>query len=427
MHTDSRPSFELNITGLGAAGEGVGRLGDGRVAFVAGALPGDRVQARLLQQNKKHLTAELTAVVVASPERVVSLCGITACHACALKELSQAGQTRQKRDHVLANLERIGHVEPREDPGDLICSGDGWHYRHRVRLHAAWNGSRFELGYFSPRSHALVPVSACPVLWPELEALAISLAEAVSVLPRAAGITEAQLAFSRLVGRGVVRLSARGPLSALDALTRVQHAFGLEIVSGRERARFGNLDLCYDHAHADAFDLHFEPGVFTQACPAVNDTLVAAVVEALAGAVRVVELHSGIGNFTLPLVRAGHTVVAAEYDSRAVAFSLRNLREADLAAQVLNCSDEHVDEYFADCDAVLLDPPRTGARAAASRLARSGPGRVVYVSCDSATLARDAAILVSGGYTLESVELFDMFAHTAHVEVVARFAHLDSP
>ena len=188
----------------------------------------------------------------------------------------------------------------------------------------------------------------------------------------------------------------------------------------------GRLPLPVDHARADEFDLFAEPGVFTQGNPSINDVLVDAVVAALPTeeCPRVLELHAGVGNFSLPLAKAGAIVFTAEHMQRAVKLAQLNAQRAGVGLHAHYLED--IDALggggpvppLSDFDAVLLNPPRVGAFDVAKVLAKSGPAQVSYVSCDPATLARDVKELVSGGYEVTEATAFDMFPQTPHVEVL---------
>lgn len=429
-HTGDRR--RVDIHGLGASGDGVGRLEDGRVVFVEEALPGDRVEVVLGERRKKVQYARLVEVLVPSPERVVSRCTVDRCGGCPLAAYSAAGQARAKLTRVVETLRRIGHL----DTGDLLSSvrqvGDGWGYRHRVRLHAAWSGADWNVGYYARRSRTVRRFSACPVLIPELTAVTTRLAAVLASLPRQAQLGEIDIAFSRRDGRAAARLTIAGPLASVRGATAQIEAAGLsglEVESPEGRWRHGNLELRLDHARAAAFGIRFEPGVFTQAHPAANDALVAAVVNAVRPreAPRVLELHAGVGNFSLALANAGARLVAVEVHRRAAILCRGNARRAGCDLDVVEANDVEALNGGIDIpereayDLVVMDPPRTGAAAATAILKQRGPRRLVYVSCDPATLARDAACLGEGGYELRHLEAFDMFPQTPHVEVLAVF------
>ncbi len=416
---------EILVDGLGVAGDGVGRLPDGRVVFVAGALPGDRVRVRLAETKKRVQFAELLEILEPSPERTESRCKLELCGGCPLKGLSLAAQSDLKRQRVVETMRRLGGLDVAAKLGPVVQVGDGWRARHRVRLHAAFAGKRWRLGYHERHSNRLVPISSCPVIWPELEQAALGLVSVLDRLPEAAGLTSVEVAYSRRDGRAGAKLTGEGPVALYVAwLREVGLELGVEIEAGGKSFRSGNLELRYDHRRAEAFDLRFEPGVFTQAHPQVNDRMVDTVLGWVrpGQAPRVLELHAGIGNFSLPMALAGTRVVAVERQRRAAVLCARNARTAGLELEVQDTTDEEALARLEGFDTVVLDPPRAGARAVAEAL---GPAkdvrRVVYVSCDPATLARDAAILTAGGFGLSGIEAFDMFPETPHVETVVLF------
>ena len=184
---------EVGIDGLSTAGDGIARLDSGQVVFVSGALPGDRVRIRLTRKVKRVQHAEVVDMLEPSPERVESRCGVVDCGGCAVRWFSRAGQAQAKRERVVQALRRIARQDIDEMLGPVVQLGDGWHYRHRARLHASWFENRWNLGYHARRSHRLVPLEACPVLCPELESAALALAQAVASLPQYVKLEEVRL------------------------------------------------------------------------------------------------------------------------------------------------------------------------------------------------------------------------------------------
>lgn len=413
------------IDSIAVSGDGVGRLPDGKVVFVAGALPGDSVRLKLTETRKRVQYAELLEITTPSPERVPSLCGNERCGGCALKSASSKLHSRLKRQQIVETLRRIGDIDASNMLGQVFQFGDGWHYRHRVRLHATYSNKAWQLGYFERRSRTLMPLSACPVLWPELEKLAHSLAKSVARLPQSAGLSEIEMAYSRCDERGAAKITSTGTMAAYrQSLAWFEDSglSGVEIETADARFRHGNLELRYDHKRARDFDIRFEPGLFTQAYPAANDRLVDGVMNAVRPRenLRVLELHSGVGNFTLPLARAGARIDAYEQNRRAVILCQRSAQAPGMQIQLHPEPDTAALARLSEFDLLLLDPPRTGARAVAEALVANpkGPSRVVYVSCDVATLARDAMILVGGGFRVTNVEGYDMFPQTPHIETL---------
>lgn len=414
---------------MGTAGDGVARLPSGEVVFVDGAFPGDLVEIRLTRKRKRVQFAEVSRLIEPSAQRVESRCPVDACGGCATRWYARAGQAEEKRERVVQAIRRIGGLEIGERIGTVVQGAADWGYRHRVRLHAAFYEGGWHLGYHGRRSHRLVPLLQCPVLCDELEQAALRLADAVAGLPRHAELDQIELIASHRDQAAAARISAGGALSgfrdALDPLAASGLA-GIELVTPEESWSHGELALRYDHERTDVFELWAEPGVFTQANPQVNELLVAAVARALPveTAPRVLELHAGVGNFSLPLAAAGATVFTAEHQERAVLLAQRNAREANIALHAFFLEDLEALNAggpvppLSDFDAVLMNPPRVGAFDVAKVLAAGGPRTIAYVSCDPATLARDVRTLVEGGYAIAEITAFDMFPQTPHVEVL---------
>lgn len=416
----------VQIHGLGSGGDGVGRLADGRVVFVPETLPGDRVRIRLGEQRKRVQYADLVEVLEPSEHRIPSRCDVERCGGCPLRGSHLPAQGAMKRQRVIANLKKVGKLDVGELLGSVRQIEPGWEYRHRVRLHAAFIQGRWALGYYARRSRALVPLSECPVLWPELLSYGRTVVESLELLPPELGLESLELVYSRRDERGACRMSISGSVERARHWLRMHQGTTLnafEIVNAKQRYRYGNLTMRYDHADADAFDLRFEPGIFTQAHVEMNKLLVSAAVAPIRASERpkVLELHAGIGNFTVPMMRAGAAVTAVEQNPRAAHLCQRNLRSAGQAPDVRTASDADAVQDMTDFNLVFLDPPRTGAREVCEALADRGPSRVVYVSCDAATFARDARILADGRYRIGALQAFDMFPQTPHVELLGVF------
>ena len=416
--------MEIVIHGVSHEGDGVGRTPEGKIVFVQGGLPGDTARVELTVKKKKVQHARLTDLVVPSANRVVSRCGIDQCGGCALKSLSLEGQTLVKKDRIINTLTRIAKVEIPES-FDFVESKSAWHYRHRVRMHAHWSGESWRIGFYARRSNDLVPHAGCPVLWPELDKFVTRVVPAIHRIPREVGLQEVEAVWSRKSKRGAIRLIIHGdPSFFRESTSWMDEAgiLGIEIARGDSISRFGNCEMVYDQTVGD-YDLSFETGTFTQANPGMNDELVRRVVSSInpMKGPKVMEMHAGIGNFSLPLAVMGAEVSAFELNPNSSIQSERNAARIPVALENTCIRDADAVERMSEFDTLLLDPPRSGAREVAREAARpgSGPARIVYVSCDPATLARDVAILKEGGYSLVNLTGFDMFPGTPHVEVLA--------
>lgn len=400
----------IRIGGLSSEGDGVGRLADGRVVFVEGAVPGDDVELADLVLRKRMARARIGRLVRPSADRVEPECPhFGACGGCDWQHVRYAVQLEAKRARVRDALVRIGGFEL-DDALEIVPSPDP--YRYRARARPVERDGR--LGYRRRGSREIVPVEACPVLRPELE-------EALRSLGR-------EIADGGVDGKGGARARAGEREWILSAGTDgevVRHG-------ATRRARQGTgpaiaLEVLGESLRAGAQS-------FVQGNALLWDRLAglvhAELIEGLGDpkALRFLELYAGIGFFTLPLARSGLSGVAIESDRSAFADLRANLDRADLAARVetIRARVERRSDLAtrcADADVLLADPPRAGlASPVREAIAASGPGRVVYVSCDPATLARDLAGLRQAGYRLASVRALDLFPQTPHVEVVARLA-----
>jgi 23S rRNA (uracil1939-C5)-methyltransferase len=336
--------------------------------------------------------------------------------------LSGPAQQRSKALLVKEALERTGGAHLPETP-KLVTAGEPFGYRMRVRLHVE-NG---KVGYFARGSRELVSVSECPVavdaLAPVIRAIHELAGAHVTALRQFSAIElVAPPGATRVAIDLIPREGSDVRAAAVNALVQRLKELGqirVGTTGGASARRY--------EQHEGAF-LSVPGGAFTQVNWAVNEALVSAV---LAGAVArgirsVLELYAGVGNFTLPLLRAGHPAVAVELDAQA----LRALGDA-AKAQNLKCETISGDvprvlarlaKRKGAFDLALLDPPRAGAKEALPPLLALAPRFIAYVSCDPVTLARDVRTLAAAGFELSEVTCFDMFPQTHHVETLAWFA-----
>lgn len=386
-HGSSAPEIVLEIRSLAAGGEGVGRDAEGRVVFVPFAAPGDRLRVRLIQERPSFARATLVEILDPSPLRRDPPCPVFGrCGGCAWQHLDYAAQVSAKRDILRDALVRIGGLEPPQ-PLELRASPTPYRTRSRARLLA--RGGR--LGFRRLHSRELCAVRHCPVLVPVLDAAL----EELSASRPADG--EWEIASGDDGGLARQRLGCRLPRGAVS---------GVRISNGCDWLRVST-------------------GSFFQAHAALRSALAAAVAEAAGSGDACLELFAGSGFFTLLLARRFRRVVAVESSPRALQDLRTNLSEAGRPG--VEVRGEAVESALRDpslraggLQVVVLDPPRAGlARGAAAALAGLGAQRIVYLSCDPATLARDLAGLSRSGYRLTHAEGFDLFPQTAHVETLA--------
>jgi 23S rRNA (uracil1939-C5)-methyltransferase len=400
---------QVTITRLGARADGIAEGAAGPV-FVPKALPGETVAI-----ERDGSRAELVSVETPSPERETPFCPyFDRCGGCATQHMKHGFYQAWKQETLVHTL-RQARIEAPVEP--LIdAHGDG---RRRVTLHVRFP-DRMHVGYMAARSHQIVEIAFCPIAEPGLKEQAPVIARAIGEHLKSARkpldvhITTTQTGFD-------VDVRGHGPLKDKDRLSLIDLA--------------ARLDLSRLSIHGDVIVERRPPailmgraavvppaGSFLQATRLGEETLAGLVTGACERAKRVADLFAGSGPFSLRLAEKAE-VHAVEYDQGSMAAldkafrATPGLRRVSTEARDLFRRPLLTPELNA-FDAVVLDPPRAGAEAQAKQLALSKVPLVVSVSCDAATFARDAAILIAGGYRLERVTPVDQFKHSPHLEVV---------
>ncbi|HKE17739.1 MAG TPA: TRAM domain-containing protein [Kofleriaceae bacterium] len=397
---------ELTVESLAAGGDALGRGADGRVVFLPCAAPGERVRARLVEEHRQYSRAELVEVLSAAPERADAPCPLfreRSCGGCAWQHMRYAAQVRAKHEIAASALRRA--IGRGLELLPTLAPVEPYQWRRRARLH--WvrppSSPAAVVGLYAPRSHRVVRVPACPQLEPALE-------RALEPVHRllAPGLFQRGEIDLLAGSRGEVQVAVRGPCRRGAAEALVEQGGVAGVILGRQV--FG------------AAAVEIEPGQwgqadrFAQASRAGNVALLAAVDRAARprDGARVLELHAGSGNLTRVLVDGAARVLAVD---RSPGHTSGDARVDWRAGAVEDVTGELVaaGERF---DLVALDPPREGARPLCEPIAALGPRRVVYVSCDPATLARDLDQLDRLGYAARWAQPIDLMPQTAHVEVV---------
>jgi 23S rRNA (uracil1939-C5)-methyltransferase len=402
---------ELEIERLGARGDGIARH-RGRTVYVPFTAPGDRVRATLTGARGEGVSARLIELLRPSDARAVPSCRhFGTCGGCAFQHVAADAYAAAKRSLVVEALARHGLGEAPVEPLQRLPPGT----RRRARF--AVEGGR--IGFQARASHRLVALEECAVLAPAI----VALLPALRRLRNNAGFS-VTLADT---GLDVVAERQKAPdLGELEALAAFAEANDLARLSwrlGDETVPVAQRRPVRVALHGVPVDL--PPDAFLQATPEAEAALAALVLARTEGAARVADLFAGIGTFTFALAGSAR-VHAVEGAAPALAALRGAANRAGLARVSAEARDLEarplLPEELAAYDAVVFDPPRAGAKAQAEALARSSVPRVVAVSCNPATFARDAAALVAGGYRLECATPVDQFVWSPHVELVAAFA-----
>ena len=423
--------MRLEIEALDAAGRGVARNA-GKVVFVEGAITGEVVEARLLESKPKFDRARVTEILQASPSRRVPRCPhFGVCGGCATQHVDARTQVAAKQRGLEDNLARIGKVGA--DAMLPPIYGDEWGYRHRARLSVRYVEAKGGalVGFREKKSTYVADMHSCEVLPAPISSLIDPLRTLIGSLSIRDRVPQVEIA----VGDAATVLLFRNllPFSEPDqallrefADARAVHVWlqpaGPETVAPFHPAL---RDVLYYDLPEFGVRISFQPSDFTQVNPAVNRLLVSRALRLLdpQPGERVADLFCGIGNFTLPLAARGAQVIGFEGSALLVERARQNAAANNLVAQfeVADLFHPNLGPY-GRFDKLLIDPPREGAISLVHSLPDDWPRRIVYVSCDTATLARDADILVhQKGFQLSAAGVVNMFPHTAHVESMALF------
>jgi 23S rRNA (uracil1939-C5)-methyltransferase len=426
--------FEAEISSAEHDGRGVARI-DGKVTFIHGALPGELVMFRYLNQRRSHDEGQVVSIVRPSAQRYDARCAqYGVCGGCSLQHLEPSAQIEVKQTVLLDNLRQIGQVEP-ENVLPPIVNDSPWGYRRKARLgvkDVARKG-KVLVGFRERGSSYVADVATCHVLHPRVGGILPQLSALIGSLSISRRLPQIEVAMDD--ERCVLILRVLDPLSAADEQLLNDFQGRYDVVfylqpGGPETVKPLNVEVDL-HYELPAYDLTlgFSPGDFTQVNSEINRRMIERALQLLelAPTDRVLDLFCGIGNFTLPIARCAASVVGVEGDAGLVARARRNAQRNDLFNAEFVTADLYAElqsEPWAQrrFDKALLDPPRSGAREVLPTLAEVGVQRICYVSCYPATLARDAGELVRRhGYRLLNAGVMDMFPHTAHVESIALF------
>jgi 23S rRNA (uracil1939-C5)-methyltransferase len=402
------PEITVEVDALAPGGDAVGRqrdpsgaatAADGRATFVPLAAPGERVRARVVRVKDRVAWAELVGVERPGPDRVSPACPLFgACGGCQWQHVTIEAQRAAKKAIVARAL------GPDVALGEVVAASAPLGYRDRAKLAVGKGGT---LGFRGRRSHDVVDVPACPLFGPELARTLPALRALAGGLPAETEV-EAQ-AGAEGVHVNVSHTDATGAGHAKREIDRL-NAAGIVGLSIAGKPTLGAAAV--NASEEGGAPLPIPAGGFAQVGRVANAALVAAVMKAVGAAPGVVlELYAGSGNFTRHLARVVAAVHASDADPAAVE---RGRRAVPAAAWSLR-------PLAVDADTVVLDPPREGADRANLDAALRARRRVVYVSCDPQTLARDARRLQGAGFRLAVAVALDLMPQTFHVEVVATF------
>lgn len=399
---------EITLSGLAYGGNAFGRDADGKMIFVPFALPGERVKVEIVEAHQRWARGQLVEVVEASTVRIEPRCRHFAdCGGCHYQHMPYTAQVQAKTEIVRSQLERIGGFE---DPpvGGIVPSPAPWNTRNHLQFNLTPEG---HLGFMAAGSHRIVPIEECHLpeqvlsdLWPRLNV------ESISGLDR--------IGFrSGIMGACMIMLEGKGApemevIIDLPASVVWLAPGGLLVLAGERSLDFIISDRTFVVSAGSFFQVH----------TALAEELVQLVIRELSvqPGETIFDLYAGVGLFSAFLAHEGVRIVAVEESSRACSDFEKNLEEFDDIELYEAPVEIALPAIRSRPDAVIIDPPRAGlSRKALQYLIDLTPPRLVYVSCDPATLARDSRRLTDAGYQFVRCTPIDLFPQTFHIETVS--------
>lgn len=430
------PGCEVTITDLNHDGHGVARI-DGKVVFISGALPGEVVTFRFKgRRRKKFDYAVVDEIISASPDRVTPRCQyFGVCGGCSLQHMSAHTQIQWKQNTLKENLQRIASVEPENWLPPLTANE--WGYRRKARLGAKYVAKKggILIGFREKQSSLINDLQECHILdervakiLPQFHDLfnGISCKDKIPQIEVSGGDNKIAFIIRHLI-----------PFTSDDEKKFIEFAQANNIELYRQPKGPDSVIPLWESSEAmlnykiDEFDItiQFRPTSFTQVNNEINKKTISQVIKHLAldENDQVLDLFCGLGNFTLPVARFAKNVVGIEGDDILVHGARDNAKQNNISNATFTYADlfdetRATDWRLPGFNKLLLDPPRSGAKDVIASITNDAFEKIVYVSCNPSTLARDAGVLVhEKNYRLTHAGVMDMFPHTNHVESMAVF------
>ena len=436
----------LKIHDLGTEGQGIGRY-EGYTLFVDGALPGEEVRVRVIKAGKKFGVGRLMEVIAASDDRMTPVCPIAKqCGGCTLQHFSYDGQLSYKRNNVQQLMNRVGKVED-VAVQPTMGMADPWHYRNKVQFPVREINGDIRIGYYAKRSHRVVETEICyiqdrrneeirQILLDWMKAYHVPayneekhsglIRHLVTRYAHSTGDMQVTIVINgrklRHVDELVSNLKNCGYISAIALNINMDKT---NVIMGKEMKPLFGPDYIEDTIGDVKFMI--SPLSFYQVNPQQTEKLYAKALEYadLKGHETVLDLYCGIGSISLFLAQKAKKVIGVEIVPEAIENAERNARMNGLTNTefYVGKAEEVIPRLYKEegitADVVVVDPPRKGCdEALLETIVNIAPEKLVYVSCDPGTLARDIRYLSEHGFKVDKVQPVDMFPHSTHVETV---------
>lgn len=425
------------ITGMSHDGRGITILEDGKTTFVNGALSGETVSFKLTKKHPRYNEGEVTHVLLPSPDRAIPACKhFGVCGGCNMQHLNTRAQIQLKQKVLLEQLRHFGQVEPEHVMTPISAQQLGYRRKARLGVRYVEKKQKLLIGFREKSSRYLADIEVCPVLHTSVGERLPLLANVIASLTQFQQIPQIEVAVGDKVTALVIRHLADLPEDDLQKLKAFAEQENIHLYLQPNSGIIAKLwpdDMTHrlHYTLADyQLEMQFHPLDFTQVNGETNPLMIAKALELLAvkNNENVLDLFCGLGNFTLPIAKFANHVVGVEGSEAMVSRAQDNAAANHIqncefyASNLADLSSANSNWINKTYNKILLDPPRTGAKEIVEEISRFKAQRIVYVSCNPATLARDAGILVhKHGYRLRDVGVINMFPHTGHVEAIALF------
>lgn len=417
----TRQIITVTVNDLDPFGQGVARH-QGKALFVPGLLPQEQAEVTLVEDKKQYARAQVKRRLNDSPQREAPRCPhFGVCGGCQQQHASIELQQQSKR----AALSRL----MKRDVDDIIAA-EPWGYRRRARLSLNYQPKtqQLQMGFRKANSSDIVDVVQCPVLVPQLEALLPAVRECLTGLKSQRQLGHVELVQADNGPLMVLRHTAALPAADKEKLERFSQTHGLSLYLAPQSEILEHIHGDEPWYTSDGLRLVFSPRDFIQVNDGVNQQMVRTALAWLdiQPQDRVLDLFCGMGNFTLPLAKLAASVVGVEGVPALVEKGRENAALNGLQNVTFfheNLEEDVTRQAWAKhgFDKILLDPARAGAPGVMAHIIKLAPQRVVYVSCNPATLARDSDALLQAGYRMQRLAMLDMFPHTGHLESIVLF------
>ncbi|EKZ6350388.1 23S rRNA (uracil(1939)-C(5))-methyltransferase RlmD [Klebsiella aerogenes] len=417
----TRQIITVTVNDLDPFGQGVARH-QGKALFIPGLLPQEQAEVVLVEDKKQYARAQVKRRLNDSPQRVAPRCPhFGVCGGCQQQHASIELQQQSKR----AALSRL----MKRDVDDIIAA-EPWGYRRRARLSLNYQPKtqQLQMGFRKANSSEIIDVVQCPVLVPQLEALLPAVRECLTSLQSQRQLGHVELVQADNGPLMVLRHTAALTAADKEKLERFSQTHGLSLYLAPQSEILEHIRGDEPWYTSDGLRLVFSPRDFIQVNDGVNQKMVRTALAWLdiQPQDRVLDLFCGMGNFTLPLAKVAAGVVGVEGVPALVAKGRENAALNELQNVTFfheNLEEDVTRQAWAKhgFDKILLDPARAGAPGVMAHIIKLAPRRMVYVSCNPATLARDSEALLQAGYRIQRLAMLDMFPHTGHLESIVLF------